>query len=291
MKPISRKKIIIFTAVIVIFSYVLFDRNRKVSVNLPNHQTLYLSKKEKKYLEKFFRYVIQRDDFGYTLIGSKPISFTCFVPPLSFQSLNIFYMSILWSNIEIYIGWKTWLKYHRLLDKSRYYLWAEENYAFPGSMCIILANKPLVKDIVEKYFSDFNQVLQTNKISGDALFKQAEEKPLFSEVLQGHEGLIGTLLGYGRDNSWRFQNNDQSLTDNEKQNKYNYACLKPSLFSNKDIESFLLFPSFLADPHTEETVQLYASYERTRQLIIDYYSKRDFLQATLELLCGSPSIL
>ncbi len=68
-------------------------------------------------------------------------------------------------------------------------------------MRVIFADKSLVEDIVAKYFWDFNHVLQTNKIYGEALFKQAEEKPLFFALFQGHEGLTGTFLGYGRDHS------------------------------------------------------------------------------------------
>jgi hypothetical protein len=35
-----------------------------------------------------------------------------------------------------------------------------------------------------------------------------ETKTLFRESLQHHEGLLGVLLGYGRNNAWHFYKNE-----------------------------------------------------------------------------------
>jgi hypothetical protein len=41
-------------------------------------------------------------------------------------------------------------------------------------------------------------------VDGFQLIREAKNCSLMNEVLEGHQALIGIVLGYGRDNAWKF---------------------------------------------------------------------------------------
>ncbi|MCB1107825.1 MAG: hypothetical protein KDK76_07000 [Chlamydiia bacterium] len=118
-------------------------------------------------------------------------------------------------------------------------------------------------------------------------------RPLFKMGLKGHEGLIGTLLGYGRGNAWLFYERSQGkkvhLSSAWKQSLENYTVIgmiKNYLSSERrnDLSAHLLYPSFVADLDSEETQALKKEYQESRQRILDHYQGKDFLETTLSLL-------
>ncbi len=160
---------------------------------------------------------------------------------------------------------------------------------------ILLMNKQAMASIVDQHEQDFRQVLQREHVTAEELFIEARGSSLLNEVLKAHEGLIGTLLGYGRDNAWLFSEKkhgkDISIsslwgTEIEEfmREKRTYTSL---WFSDEgdDISKQLSYPCFMADPLSVETLLLKQQYLETRNNIIQYYDgSGEFLDATLALL-------
>lgn len=96
-----------------------------------------------------------------------------------------------------------------------------------------------------------------------------------------HDGLLGTLLGYGRDNSWLFwqQTRKQGICLDTvwEDSEYTYKWRDETPFPP---------PQFVGDRSSEESKQLKQGYLQARKEILDLYEKGDFLETTLGLLCA-----
>lgn len=145
--------------------------------------------------------------------------------------------------------------------------------------------------MIQRHASDFQAVLNTKDLS--EFLDEKTMRPLFKLGLRGHEGLIGTLLGYGRDNAWLFYERSQGkkvhLSSAWEQSLENYtiiSIIKNYLSSKRrnNLSIHLLYPSFVANLDSEETQELKKEYHESRQRILDYYQGKDFLEATLSLL-------
>jgi hypothetical protein len=125
----------------------------------------------------------------------------------------------------------------------------------------------------------------------DLIPDNPEIKTLFRESLQHHEGLLGILLEYGRNNAWHYYKNEHFLLKPIFYDELN------QLFKNKkaafhftlgwpkvEMREILMYPTFMADINTEETKQLKLEHLQTREKILNFYKGKNFLEATLELL-------
>lgn len=126
---------------------------------------------------------------------------------------------------------------------------------------------------------------------------------LMSEVLFNHDGLIGTLLGFGRDNAFLVHEHGISKSDAEVDDlkqKFNFGNpweteemeLDEKLESIGWINAFITgnhlknldlnpLPGFIAILDHPETLRLKESYLQTRKKMLAYYKGKDFLEATL----------
>ena len=197
-------------------------------------------------------------------------------------------------NLKTYWGWQTWLKYKHLFSQTDYLLWSEPSPWVDEVEIILLANKKMVSALVEQHVNDFRQALQKETVSSEGLLKEAKTKPLLREVLQKHEGLIGTLLGYGRENSWLFHKRDlgESVslgypwdsTEELKDVRHSLAWFGLVYRPSQDLSTELSCPHFVADIHSEETRQLKESYLSMRKKILKIYQDKNFLETTLNFL-------
>jgi hypothetical protein len=116
------------------------------------------------------------------------------------------------------------------------------------------------------------------------------------DVLKKHEGLIGTLLGYGRENAWLFHRRDlgESIHLSRFVDLQGKAASWLGFFGKQQIdvsEKNLFLPTFIVDANSEETKQLKKNYLAIRKKILNVYSGKDFLVTTLALLMDpSPNI-
>jgi len=204
------------------------------------------------------------------------------VPFVSMRPREL-YHSLLPDNLRRYWGWKTWEKYEHLFKGSPFALWKEVSPFLDAARVILIVNKEKAKQLLAQQQEDFRKVLQKEQVGLDDLL---HELPLLTKSLNNHEALIGMLLGYGRGNAWLFYNRQAGdfydpLWDEKTSKK---EAEKLSYFGKKNMASRLMYPSFIANPDSEETQYLKEEYLATWQTIIDYYQDKDFLEATLSLL-------
>lgn len=251
---------------------------------------LLLPMKDKKRLFGFMQLLFAEDTFAYPLLGSKPVSWASYQKSLSFDSWSAFRDSRTKYNRIMRTGWKTWEKYCHLFRSDS--LWAEYPKCYPNSASILLINKDLFNTVVNNNKQDFQEVLHREIIDGYQLLEEAKHHSLMNEVLEGHQALMGIVLGFGRDNSWQF------LERSEKRDPLGWIWDEADYWSEKDIQTsqncsltehlLTLYscPSFAGDPMSEESSALKKDYLQTKQKVLDYYKDKDFLEATLSLLAG-----
>ncbi len=248
-----------------------------------------------------------RDVGGYTLFGAKPMHMFNFYKPFSISKSEFFFSSIRPNNLRIYRDWKTWQKYQHLLEKSEFVFWAEKNPCWEKrsipdnpSVSIFFIHKKELEKAINAHLKDFQKVLKRQNIACEELLLETKDKSFFNEVLRGHEGLIGILFGYGRDNAWLFEEKMHGktvpLSSLWEKELYEHFLMRRSCFiwsffgiCSNEFSQILDYPSFAADPNSDETKQLKEKYLATREKILSYYKNKDFLEATLSILInGAP---
>lgn len=107
---------------------------------------------------------------------------------------------------------------------------------------------------------------------------------IFNDVLNKHNGLLGLLFGYGKNNSLKFQKEYRTKKMNALfKNKTYIRSKKLKAFHEQSRNLYLIdLPRFAADLDYSESKDLYKSYEKTRIYLTKAYKKRNFLKITLE---------
>lgn len=154
---------------------------------------------DQKKLEILFHHMMTGDYFSCTLFGNKPMTFQEFqsdpwkIP--SRHMLNPHYFFYIES------GWKTWEKYREFFPSKRFIFTTIPCKA--GYHFIILINKQAFEETFQKNQDIFRQALGPN-ITAEKILKEFEMgKKTFEDVLNEHEGLVGLVLGYGKENSMK----------------------------------------------------------------------------------------
>lgn len=286
--------IVILITTIVCFSYGLFfylKLTEKVALHFLDKEgkknTLIIPVQDKEKLLALMQKLFAEDSFAYTILGTKPISWATYQNPFPLSSWEDFFSSFSNENHIFRDGWKTWKKYSHLFPSL---LWTESSEYRPGYISILLVNEEQFKIIVDTYKKDFEEVIQKKFTNGLQLLEEAKSRSLMHNVLKGHQALIGIVLGYGRNNSWKF-------LEVSCRNRKPLGCVWEEDFSFADelpegmslTEYYLSHcscPSFSGDPNSEESLALKSEYLLTKQKVLDYYKDKDFLEATLSLLAG-----
>jgi hypothetical protein len=264
--------------------------------------------KDKKRLEFFFREVCFLGVWSYTLIGTKPKSIDqytkpwaafwklakhpdlkdwlldCFWPP-NFR--KIFYLFNP-EQLKIKLGWETLNEYFHYFPNSRFALNTYEN-CDSDIVVISVTNKIQYVKVIKKHCEDFQEILQKLAIQPEDLYEN-EKLRAFSKSLN-HDGLIGTVLGYGRENAWLYHKYcETDLRQRPMTSPWPEEQLVNLEVMNQKILSFqpwdlsiLFYPRFACDPQSEETKQLKQTYQEEREKILKYYEGKDIVEATLNL--------
>ena len=254
--------------------------------------------RDKERIEHFFLECLNWEAFGYVLFGDKPMALGgCAKNFLSFESLPLFLHEISPRQMKCKKGFRAWRKYEKLFPMTRFRILYEET---PSSILMLLVNRKNFVKIVQQHADDFTTILH-REVTGEKLLEEGGHRPFIYEVLAHHDGLLGTLLGYGRENSHLYYQADQIASEIEKlQLQYPWEKEDEELRKNrtcsvgwissyitgshlKDIELIHL-PGFLAILDHPETIALKEHYLQTREKIIAYYKGKDFLEATLRVL-------
>lgn len=256
-------------------------------------------------LSYFFRELIIWGNFGYVLFGEKPMALDVIESNINpFADLTQFKLYISPRRIKFINGFKTWKKYEKFFPTSRFvFLYDKDNR---NNDQIVLINKAAFIQQIENHIKDFEMVLNQN-VSGEKLLNESLHKPLISQVLKNHDGLIGIMLGYGRNNSFLFHQKSQLSSEEDMINFCEKHQLK-SAWTDEEFEDYrkkfesvswissyitgshlanielIALPGFGAVFNSSETQLLRQKYLNTRQFIINHYKNKDFLEVTLKAL-------
>ncbi len=278
-----------------VFFYCFYE-NRPVSVNVrgktpEQNFVIRMPYKDKKRLDSLFRHLCIVELWSYTLIGSKPVTFTGYRKPL-FSSLS--HPTYFVRNLRKFWRWETWLKYQHYFSDSRFQVFAESDPREGTYTWMTIIDTEHFARIVQQYQQDFRLVLGNEAVNPQAFIEEAKHRPFITDVLKDHDGLIGTILGYGRNNAWLFYDREQGK-DTQLTSVWEPDFLDRMIthLSKKDWNlapwelSDLYYPSFAAIQDSEETVQLKQIYQISREKIVRYYEGQDFVEATLSLFAGA----
>ena len=196
-------------------------------------------------IEKLMITLFKNDCFGHTLLGGKPISFWYnYVPIVPWAGRSNDQEMAALQQADVYEGWRTWEQYFGNRDFSKYIFkkFESDNQIVCGLMpkgfCIVLINKQAFLERVRDHEGDFRDVLRESFSTPEALLKACETQS-FLDVLQNHKGLIGTLLGYGRDNSWVYYRRSQIAE--QKKGGGPFLDFKTIQQENDDLEAHIEF--------------------------------------------------
>lgn len=282
-----------FSLILLVFFLWQYSQHRKVALHYLDgdqmEHVLMLPQKDRKQLFGLMEKLFAEDHFAYTLLGKKPVSWSSYQAPFPFENWSTFFDSLKTHNLTMHLGWKTWRKYHHLFPSITFFLESPKN--FSGSMSILLINEERFNSIIQENKKDFEDVLHRKIKDGSELFKETKNYSLMNDVLGGHQALMGIVLGYGRENSWKFLEKSEQKEPlgwvwseaeywSEQENTCEYS-------SSAEHNLFLYScPSFAGIPTSEESLALKNDYLKTKKKVLEYYKDKDFLEATLSLLAG-----
>jgi hypothetical protein len=185
----------IFLIVAIFGLVVYYSLNQKREVQ---HVLTRMPQKDKQCLTDFFEELIRCHCFGYTLFGDKPVVFTSyFIRPLL---RDIVFEDK--SGIVLRNGEKIWKAYERDFQIKDFIL----KFHTQGDIrYIVLVNKQLLAKKIEEHKEYISQVIG-RAVDAQVFLNQLEneENNLF-DMLQQHDGLLGIVLGFGKQNSVNFQ--------------------------------------------------------------------------------------
>ncbi|NGX47819.1 MAG: hypothetical protein K1000chlam3_01204 [Chlamydiae bacterium] len=286
-----KKKYIVFGILSIAFLSWQYSQMRKTTVRFLDHQgterILSLPEKDKKRLFDFMEILFAEDNFAYTLLGSKPVSWATYHNPLPFTDWT-------WDSLKrhcrkLRAGWKTWEKYRHLFPTANF--WVERPECYPGSVSILLINEDQFNAVVNSHKKDFQEILNREIVDGFQLLRDAKNRTLMHDVLKGDQVLMGIVLGYGRENSLLFLESCKTLIPAEPVWGEDDCDEGPlEIPSEMTLTEFYLTqyscPVFAGNPNSEESLTLKSDYLKTKEKVLQYYQGKDFLEASLSLIAG-----
>lgn len=269
-----------------------------------------IPKSDRKKIEHFFRECFQNDYFDFVLFGQKPMAFGGVIEninpficlgeeeqklencrPHPYQKF-LFYLSEVLSSdrLKSVAAYKTWRKYENFFPSTQFTLfYTPRVHSGVNDLMVFLIHNDAFIEIVNQHLVDFQKVLGPN-ISAERLLQGLVEDPGLFDPVINHDGLLGTLLGFGRNNAFLFRERSflKSIEEQDAFNKKNhfYFVWEENLEETDEKIHFKDLPCFIADARSFETQMLRKKYLQAKKRIITYYENKDFLETTLRLLVG-----
>lgn len=248
-------------------------------------------------IKSLFQILIYEDHFGYTLTDYKAISLSG-----DFTSTPWEHILIGCFSRNIWKKWSVWKKYCDLFKGKKYLLLNEQSANSKEINFLILINKKVFLETVEKHQNTFDQILR-RKVDAAELLKNIELGHSFQAEIQYSETLWGILLGFGEHNARLFERRDE-ISQLTGQSRLLLKALKPSKNFNylKDEEHFLWeklqafqekneYPlslisaiNFSADLNDPETQKLRIKYKKSKRNLMNLYENKNLLEVVLKQL-------
>lgn len=258
---------------------------------------------DKAEIEELFKWLVCDHHFGYTLLGSKPISIAGYFTEVPTNNILLGRST----HFQIHPKWKAWLKYQQVFKANQFLFFDEPDPNFPGLRVITLINKKHFLLKVREQLPVFRAILGKG-ITPESLLKKTCNEGLFVALGQD-ECLYGILLGYGNKNAQVFkrklslaQFTDPIFREMPRQFTLKFpVAAKPYLSIEEEYRalgkqvdgfgerfSFSIFrlPEFAALKNDPETECLRRNYHAMRKKLVHDYSNKDFLEFTLTRLCS-----
>jgi len=253
-------------------------------------------------LKQLFRYLFAETEFGYTLLGNKPMSF-CF-PPTSF--INIFpndQFSKICKNERIDVSNALTILNEKKINKNYIFIIKRNQYGSPD--CVFFVNRDKWIQVFNENIDAFRKVYG-HEINAESFLKSLQTRDDFTDELFEQHALIGILLGYGRHNAELF-NRRHPLFGRRKIPYTTYPKPSPPFltveeelcFFKKKLKTFnphqfgLLRVSqvnFAADHESLETAQLHRHYTSIHRELTELFSSENWFAILLEKLCSEDSV-
>jgi hypothetical protein len=228
----------------------------------------HLSNLEREYLENFFQYTMRISTFGYVLFGDKPMSIDAydnFIPQKSVEGIDYMADEHILDRYRLKEGWEVWIKILPLFPLPNHTFISYVQPEDSESMEICVINNRAFIDTVNKNLQDFHNVLNTKATAQEIFEDYIHQGPSFA-VIRGHDGLFGTLLGFGRTNAWTyFESNDEAKR----------AMVKYSR-ENLDEVKLVILPLFAAKAENPENDILEKKYMHQRALFEPKFSRGNY---------------
>ena len=297
-------KLILCLLVVISCSLIIFFTSNSAAIRKLNA----ISRDERKCLELFFRAAFANDGLGYTIFGEKPMTVVGFFDPLASEKRSQIDCSFSFlnpENLRIKKGCELLEKYKNLFCSKTIKIKKCKNFIANDVSCILFINVDVFTKTVDDNLSDFKKILGETITSDLLLERILQTDNVFGEVLRNHQGLIGTLLGYGRNNAWLFHMREEGCFFNGMDSLLTWDSFsikrprtiltkeeiqeidhKLSVFDERGILDFnpllMRLPCFLADHSTVETKKLKSKYQSQYRDIIHRYENQDFLEVTVD---------
>jgi len=233
---------------------------------------------EKIYLTNFYRYTFFLSSFGYTIFGSKPMSFDTvnLKHHLPIEEgadyMDIFHIFDRYKHKKC---WKTWQRYSHLFSLKGFSFVSYEFPLSPDFVEVAIINHKNFLKTVAQHLTDFHEVLGL-ELSPEAILQEyvKGQGEVFYKIRM-HDGLFGTLLGFGRNNAWEF------MDDSKRKSMQKFFP-----FSDPQDSLHVLRPCFKVIRASKETNSLRKAYEKERLEIDKIYQQPDFLEQVLMKLAS-----
>jgi hypothetical protein len=235
-----------------------------------------LTSEEKKDLTNFFKICSYSYQFSYTIFGEKPMSLDGLgLNRPKFEDLE--YKEDEWvrSSYRKKEGWDVWKKHFQDLPLNNFSLIFYPVPNHPELIHFSIINHKMFLDIVEKHIEEFHKVLNRKISSQEILNGYIKAEGEIFERIKNHEGLLGIILGYGKENSFKYMRKEKLS-----------PSVDPLSLKGRDMSEMLL-PTFMVAEGSEETKKIMASFSKQRERINKlYYQKENFLELVLlKLFC------
>jgi hypothetical protein len=228
-------------------------------------------------LKNFYKFLFFVSSAGYTIYGDKPICFDCIDSGRSWQIVEGFdYMDIdhILGRYRFREGRDVWLKYAHLFPLKGYSILFYQHPGAPHLEEVSIINHQAFRDTVGKYLYDFQAVLGEELSPDQILTHYVSMDSVFDRIYR-HDGLFGTLLGFGRDNSWEFMGRNGGET------------MEGLALEDLEDTQHIYLPFFCVIPESAETRELRTKYEKQREKIEIIYQSPNFLEDVLIKLTSS----
>lgn len=155
-----------------------------------------ISESDRNDLDQFFQLLIQQNEMGYTLFGSKPITvYTFFKKSYSYPFAEY---CLVFEN-----GWTAWRKNMHLFPTENFVFKTEESGISTKRTNLYLINKKHTLDMICKHLDSFKENLGPEITPREILDRLCSNEPV--ESILSSQFLLGFFLGYGENNARIFQ--------------------------------------------------------------------------------------